>query len=517
MDTKINFLDCSFRDGGYYNKWKFSLSEYQEYLDRMSKTHYNYLELGFRFHNKKNLGLAAHTPDSLIKKLKLKKIKKKIGVMINASEFIIKNNVDLKILKNQFPKLELLDFVRIACHYQELFKIKKIIKFFSKKPTLEIMVNLMQISEFSHNEIVKATKFINDTKINVFYVADSLGKLNLKSWKKIIKILNKNSEHKLGFHAHDNLELAKKLSIYAIKNRFEFIDSTVLGMGRGPGNLKTEEIYKIFEPNDKFGINNINYLKEKIFQKYKDKYKWGSNKYYRYAALNSIHPTYVQSLLADNRSKKEIKKTILHLSKIKSSSFDPDNLINFSDRKKFKSKNILKKIKIKNKVIIIGSGKISSLSKKTLYKFLKKEGEFSVLATNLNDNINPNHIDFRLTCNTGRLLTKYVDYPKYKNIFILPLKKVSSQMLDYFNEKKVNLFNYNIEYDKSLYFNKKLCRIPYKISIAYSIMFCASRGVKDIYLTGISGSLNEKNIFDETQFFLDEFKKKYKKIFIHII
>ena len=44
--------------------------------------------------------------------------------------------------------------------------------------------------------------------------------------------------------AHNNLNLALKNSITAIKNGFNWIDSTILGMGRGPGNLKTEDILK---------------------------------------------------------------------------------------------------------------------------------------------------------------------------------------------------------------------------------------------------------------------------------
>ena len=44
----------------------------------------------------------------------------------------------------------------------------------------------------------------------------------------------------------NNLGLAFKNSIVANKNGVKWIDSTITGMGRGPGNLKTEEILKIF-------------------------------------------------------------------------------------------------------------------------------------------------------------------------------------------------------------------------------------------------------------------------------
>ena len=38
--------------------------------------------------------------------------------------------------------------------------------------------------------------------------------------------------------------MALKNSELAIDNGFQWIDCTVMGMGRGPGNTLTEEIYK---------------------------------------------------------------------------------------------------------------------------------------------------------------------------------------------------------------------------------------------------------------------------------
>ena len=47
--SKIKILDCTLRDGGYYNNWHFSKNLVQQYLDTMSETGIEYVELGFRF------------------------------------------------------------------------------------------------------------------------------------------------------------------------------------------------------------------------------------------------------------------------------------------------------------------------------------------------------------------------------------------------------------------------------------------------------------------------------------
>ena len=59
----------------------------------------------------------------------------------------------------------------------------------------------------------------------------------------------------LGIHAHDNMGKAMENSISAIDNGTNWVDSTVLGMGRGPGNVKTESL--IIELEKKYNFLNI--------------------------------------------------------------------------------------------------------------------------------------------------------------------------------------------------------------------------------------------------------------------
>ena len=78
-----------------------------------------------------------------------------------------------------------------------------------------------------------------------------------------------------------------------------WIDSTITGMGRGPGNVKTE--YALIEFKDKlenkFNISPILKLINKRFNNLKQKYSWGSNVYYYLSGLYGIHPTFIQSML----------------------------------------------------------------------------------------------------------------------------------------------------------------------------------------------------------------------------
>ena len=49
----IEVLDCTLRDGGYYNNWDFSKELIEDYLEAMSAAKVEYVELGFRFFKNK--------------------------------------------------------------------------------------------------------------------------------------------------------------------------------------------------------------------------------------------------------------------------------------------------------------------------------------------------------------------------------------------------------------------------------------------------------------------------------
>ena len=86
------------------------------------------------------------------------------------------------------------------------------------------------------SNVIKLNKYFD-----YLYLVDSYGTLipgDVGNIIKKIKLIDKNL--KIGFHSHNNLELALSNSIEAINHEVDFIDCTFTGMGRGAGNLKTE-------------------------------------------------------------------------------------------------------------------------------------------------------------------------------------------------------------------------------------------------------------------------------------
>jgi len=48
MPKEINILDCTLRDGGYYNNWDFSKNLVNDYLKAISASGIKFVEIGFR-------------------------------------------------------------------------------------------------------------------------------------------------------------------------------------------------------------------------------------------------------------------------------------------------------------------------------------------------------------------------------------------------------------------------------------------------------------------------------------
>ena len=73
MHQKFEILDCTLRDGGYYNNWNFNIDKIQKYLDLISKSGIRYSEIGFRFlKDDIHKGQTAFTKESLLNLEKLR-------------------------------------------------------------------------------------------------------------------------------------------------------------------------------------------------------------------------------------------------------------------------------------------------------------------------------------------------------------------------------------------------------------------------------------------------------------
>lgn len=89
MNADTNFvLDCTLRDGGYYNNWDFDPVVVTQYLNSVANAKIDYVELGLRNFAKPGfLGAFAYTTEDFINSITLP-LGPTYGVMIDAKTIL---------------------------------------------------------------------------------------------------------------------------------------------------------------------------------------------------------------------------------------------------------------------------------------------------------------------------------------------------------------------------------------------------------------------------------------------
>jgi 4-hydroxy 2-oxovalerate aldolase len=491
---KITLLDCTFRDGGYYNNWHFSETLINKYLLAMSSSCISHVELGFRFISKDGFkGSNAYTSDDFLRKLKIPK-NLSVGVMVNASDLAGSASVEEAVYR-LFPEgknTSLVDFVRIASHFHEIDMALEATKLI-KELGFSVGLNLMQVSERSEEEIILFVEKSKNYVLDVIYVADSIGGLTGVQVENIFKIFKLHSDNiPFGFHAHDNLNLALSNTLCAMKFGASWLDCTVTGMGRGPGNTKAEELVIELSPNmdNPFDSTLLFDLVVNDFYPLKQKYQWGTNIFYYISGKFGIHPSYVQTMQSDNRFNTiDILSVLKHLKKQGIGSFFEKSLLNenfdFPTSQDFicwEPKEML----YKKDVLILGNGSSIIDHFEALSEFILKYRPI-VIALNYSTSLYDKLIDIRVSSHPLRILADIQQYALEDKTVVIPYSLLDESSIELLvNKKNIKNFNYLINTDK-FDCNSDICILPSNLSVAYALAIAIKGEVNNIYLSGIDG------------------------------
>ena len=236
-------IDCTLRDGGYYNSWDFPIDMVNDYLVSMKEADINLVEIGFRFLTNDGFkGAFAFSTDNYLKTLKIPK-NIFLGVMVNGSDLYTEIGWK-EALKRLFPNHSNktpVKFVRLACHFQEIPNALLASKWLNQKGYL-VGLNLMQIADRKKKEIIEFAKFASQYPIKVIYFADSMGSMKPKDIQPIISLIKKEWRGDIGIHAHDNMGLALTNTLEAHLKGAKWLDSTITGMEEDQETLKQRNL-----------------------------------------------------------------------------------------------------------------------------------------------------------------------------------------------------------------------------------------------------------------------------------
>ena len=467
--TNIKLLDCTLRDGGYYNNWDFSPKLIKDYLEAMVSIQADYVEIGFRLIiNNDFKGGCAFSTDSYINRLNIPKaLKDKIGVMINGAEILSQGNSknDLhQILGRLFTskKQSPVTLVRIACHIHEFEHCLPAASWLKDKG-YKVGFNLMQIHNADDSEIARLAKLSNQYPVDVLYFADSMGSLNSQQITSIVHVLKNNWNGEIGIHAHDSMGNAINNSLQAVNDGVTWVDSTVTGMGRGPGNTQTEYLSIELDSfrEDKSSKTKLFKLIRNHFKALKEQHCWGVNPYYYLAGKHNIHPTYIQEMITDSRyNEEDIVAVIDYLKEQGGGKFNFDVLETARHFYSGKTQGIWKPEQVikDHNVLIIGSGPSTIRHCNAIESYIKAYKPF-VIALNTQKSIAENLINVRAACHPVRILADCHEYLNLPQPLVVPASMLPENIKQKLSQK--DIFDFDIHVDaEGFKFNSNNCVIP---------------------------------------------------------
>ena len=284
----MKILDCTLRDGGYYTNWEFSDHFVKSLVHFLDKSGVDIIEMGYKSPLKG--GKYRKCNDSFIENI-VGDCNSELAFMIDAKDFI-NGEVNVKLLKDIVkPAFDSpFTYCRLAITPQQIKEALIMIDLLDKLG-YKVIVNVMRVSLLEDSDIRKFCDSLSKTKVVALYFADSFGSLLPTRVKEITKIFKETGKD-IGIHTHDNLGLAFANSIEAFNSGVEFIDGTLTGMGRGVGNVRTEQLLMFFDYEYEYVTDFVT----NVMTPMKNKYGWGWNHNYMLTGLKEIHPTYCQRL-----------------------------------------------------------------------------------------------------------------------------------------------------------------------------------------------------------------------------
>lgn len=247
-------LDCTIRDGGHLNGWNFTDECVRDTFEAAKKSGVEYFEIGYRNHE---VGKFAQCRDEDLRSIIKDKGNVKLVVMVNVREF------DSKF----FHENDFVDVVRIACHPHEVYQGVEICKYLRAKG-YETILHLMDVAHISKEQY---SDLKNYDKKSILYFADSYGALIPQDISKCFDIFRKQGFKKIGFHAHNNKQLALINTLTAVFCGAYSVDVTAYGMGRAAGNTPAELLLSETKQDPKPYIELI----EKYYLDFYKQTPWG--------------------------------------------------------------------------------------------------------------------------------------------------------------------------------------------------------------------------------------------------
>jgi len=287
---EIKVLDCTIRDGGLINNYQFSDEFVKAVYGAACAAGVDIIELGKKLaesdeYTRDKWGKWNFCDDDDIKRVVDSHPCENpplIAVMFDVGR------VDFGRLvpRDQGP----CDMIRTACYVPDIDKGLDLVKR-SKDLGYLTTLNIMAVSAAIESDLIEALEQVNEAEeLDYLYLVDSFGAFYSEQVTSYLELYRQHAPNKeLGFHGHNNQQLAFSNTQQAIIDDVNLLDATINGIGRGAGNCNLELLLN-FLKNPKFDVRPIYKVIQEVFVPLRQEIEWGFNDIYGISGYLNQHP-----------------------------------------------------------------------------------------------------------------------------------------------------------------------------------------------------------------------------------
>ncbi len=494
-------LDCTIRDGGHLNGWNFDDSCVRASYYAAVKCGVDYFEVGYRFNKvKPEWGAFAKCDDGHLSALFDTKENCKLTVMIDAGKSDV---ADFKPCK---PENTPVKAVRVATYPYEIEKALSDCKKL-KDLGYEVFLNLMVISEFQDEHFKIIEQWPHKEILQSLNFADSFGSFVPDDIVFYINKLKGLGFKRIGFHSHNNLQLAFANSLKAIESGAYMVDASIYGMGRGSGNLPIEIWTAYLSKTGRTKYNPVAYIDvvNRFYLDLKKNTQWGYRLESLIGGIKNVHPYYIDSLFKkDLFTVNEVWTAAELVKKHCSISFNDkelsavleDKFVKYDDSSFKHQINIMpeadaftqgapefKNILKGKKVLVLGSGPSVTQKQKEILDFARRENCLIIATNAVCGGYNPKYHVF---AGRKRFLKNAPDIYKDSTVIVPSffgrelVKTNTKNPVMYFDIKQV------CDVNAPLFDGETYCLAGINGMMA-GLLSAAQMGAKEIYAAGLDG------------------------------
>jgi 4-hydroxy 2-oxovalerate aldolase len=286
-DLKV--LDCTIRDGGLMNSHRFSDQVVSAVYRACSAAGIDYVEVGYKA-DRKVFSADEHgawkfsSEDDIRRAIGDGQGQTKLSVMADAERTDYHTDI--------LPKAQsALGMIRVASYINQIPTALDMIKDAHDKG-YETTLNLMAVSVVPERELEGALEQLAASEVDVIYIVDSFGSLYTEQCSYMVRQYTQYTgpaNKRVGFHAHNNQQLAYANTVQAIISGAHMVDGSLAGLGRGAGNCQLELLLG-FLHNPKFRLRPLLECIQEHIEPMRADLRWGYDIPYMLTGRLNQHP-----------------------------------------------------------------------------------------------------------------------------------------------------------------------------------------------------------------------------------